>query len=87
MWNNQQLQMDMKMKKPEKKSMPKISKKVWKIIFLLLGFGVAGFIGYLIGNEDTHDDIEDAGEKVSEIGERIGEWGKDVGKSTKKLFD
>lgn len=75
------------MKKKDKKVLSDMSKKVWKIIFLLIGFGIAGFIGYLIGNEDTHEDIEEAGEKVSEVGERLGEWGKDVGKSTKKLFD
>ena len=74
-------------KKSEKKSLPNAGKKIWKIIFLLLALGAAGTVGYLIGNEDTHDEIEDAGDKMSEVGEKLGEWGKDVGKSTKKLFD
>lgn len=75
------------MKKTEKKSPVKVWKMVWKIFFALLALGAAGFVGFLIGNEDARDEMEDAGEKVSEVGERLGEWGKDVGKSTKKLFD
>lgn len=81
----------MKMKKIEKSAQKKSSPKVWKkifaaVLFLLLLF-IAGVVGYFIGNEDSRDDLKEAGEKVSEVGGRLGEWGRDVGKSTKKLFD
>ena len=74
-------------KKSEKKSSSGIIKKMFLVILALGCLLAAGVVGFIIGNEDSRDNIENAGEKVSEVGERLGEWGRDVSKSTKKLFD
>ena len=74
-------------KKPEKKTGTKIWKKMFWIFLFILSLLAAGTVGYFIGNEDTRDDIEEAGEKVTRVGDKLGEWGREVGRSTKKLFD
>ena len=72
------------MKKSDKKSSSGLWKKIFVTGSLILALLAAGFAGYLIGNKDSRDDLED---KSEEVGERLGEWGRDVSRSTKKLFD
>jgi hypothetical protein len=78
---------ELKMRKTEKKNLSRIWKKMLWIFLFILSLFAAGTVGYFIGNEDTRDDIEEAGEKVTKVGDRLGEWGREVGQSTKKLFD
>ena len=82
---------ELKMRKTERKTEKKNFSKFWKkmlwIFLFILSLFAAGTVGYFIGNEDTRDDIEEAGEKVTKVGDRLGEWGREVGQSTKKLFD
>ena len=74
-------------KKPVKKSLSGFKKKLITAIIFILCLLAAGAVGFCIGNEDSRENIGDAGEKVSEVGDRLKVWGSEVGGSTKKLFD
>ena len=73
--------------KPSKKSSSGMKKKLITAVIFIICLLAAGVVGYCIGNEDSRDNLEDAGEKVSEVGDHLKVWGSEVGGSTKKLFD